>query len=172
MCHPCFPIWLHDKAVLCGFLMLQSETNTDRVEGGGELPFLKVFIAQIASYLSTWNGGKGGLELTETASHCSEAKVASSVLSRCSPNSSDSDPDMFIIWIHFTACVIRKIKLQKVMMSVYSFSEKSYRICYETAEMNVFITFGRNSRCHPSEQQNHIKPGIYSPRRKQLRLIR
>lgn len=38
------------------------------------------------------------------------------------------------------------------------------------AEMNVFIMLG-NWRSHLSELQHHIKPGIYSLRGKQSRLV-
>lgn len=52
------------------------------------------------------------------------------------------------------------------MMSLYSFSTNVILCVMKTAQMDVF---GLNSGYHFSELQNHIKPSIYSARRKQLR---
>lgn len=57
-------------------------------------------------------------------------------------------------------------------MSLNSFSTNVILCVMKTAEMDVFATFGLNSGYHFSELQKHIKPSIYSLRRKQLRAER
>lgn len=109
--------------------MLQSETNTDG-EIEEELPFLKEFIAQIAGYLGIWSERRPGVDCNGLPL---VAKVASSLSSRCSPNSSQSHPEMFRTGIHFAACA------KTVVMSRRSFAD---RLCYDAAEMNEFVMFG------------------------------
>ena len=153
--------------------LLRSERNTDRVVGlgggwgggvDGNLPFLKVFIAQIASYLRIWNEGNS-LPLFV-------AKVASSLPSRCSPSSSDSDPDnVYNGEPFYCMCYDKNKALKEVKMSVCSFSECNL-VCHERAEKWMRSYRRGDSRYHFTELQNHIKRGIYSLRGKQLRLVR